>query len=48
MTNINLIHYLIAGRIFGAFALKTEIPAAPLAGALEGAHILRASAVKLM
>ena len=34
MPNINLIYYLIAGGIFGALALKTGIPAAPLAGAL--------------
>ena len=40
MPNINLIYYLIAGGIFGALALKTGIPAAPLAGALIGASIL--------
>ena len=33
MPNINLFYYLIAGCIFGALALKTGIPAAPLAGA---------------
>ena len=43
MPNINLIYYLIAGGIFGAFALKTGIPAAPLAGALIGASILSIS-----
>ena len=43
MTNINLIYYLIAGSIFGALALKTGIPAAPLAGALIGASILSIS-----
>ena len=40
MSNINLIYYLIAGGAFGALALKTGIPAAPLAGALIGASIL--------
>ena len=43
MTNINLIYYLIAGGIFGTLALKTGIPAAPLAGALIGASILSIS-----
>ena len=43
MTNINLIYYLIAGGIFGALALKTGIPAAPLAGALLGASLLSVS-----
>ena len=43
MPNINLIYYLIAGCIFGALALKTGIPAAPLAGALIGASILSIS-----
>ena len=43
MTNINLIYYLIAGASFGALALKTGIPAAPLAGALIGASILSIS-----
>jgi len=43
MLNINLIYYLIAGGIFGALALKTGIPAAPLAGALIGASILSIS-----
>ena len=43
MSNINLIYYLIAGAIFGALALKTGIPAAPLAGALIGASILSIS-----
>ena len=43
MPNINLIYYLIAGGIFGALALKTGIPAAPLAGALIGASILSIS-----
>ena len=43
MPNINLIYYLIAGSIFGALALKTGIPAAPLAGALIGASILSIS-----
>ena len=43
MSNINLIYYLIAGAIFGALALKTGIPAAPLAGALIGASILSVS-----
>ena len=43
MQNINLIYYLIAGGIFGALAIKTGIPAAPLAGALLGASILSIS-----
>ena len=43
MPNINLIYYLIAGSIFGALALKTGIPEAPLAGALIGAKILKIS-----
>ena len=43
MSNINLIYYLIAGAIFGILALKTGIPAAPLAGALIGACILSIS-----
>ena len=43
MPNINLIYYLFAGCIFGALALKTGIPAAPLAGALIGASILSIS-----
>ena len=43
MSNINLIYYLFAGGIFGALALKTGIPAAPLAGALIGASILSIS-----
>ena len=43
MPNINLIYYLIAGGIFGTLALKTGIPAAPLAGALIGASILSIS-----
>jgi len=43
MFNINLIYYLLAGCIFGALALKTGIPAAPLAGALIGATILSIS-----
>ena len=41
MLNVNLIYYLIAGRIFRALALKTRIPATPLAGALIGANILK-------
>ena len=43
MPNINLIYYLFAGLIFGVLALKTGIPAAPLAGALIGASILSVS-----
>ena len=43
MVNINLLYYLIAGGIFGALALKTGIPAAPLAGALLGASIVSVS-----
>ena len=43
MPNINLIYYLIAGGTAGALALKTGIPAAPLAGALIGASILSIS-----
>ena len=43
MSNINLIYYLFAGCIFGALALKTGIPAAPLAGALIVASILSIS-----
>ncbi len=40
MSSINLVYYLIAGGIFGTLAIKTGIPAAPLAGALIGASIL--------
>ena len=43
MSNINLIYYLIAGTAFSALALKTGIPAAPLADALIGASILSIS-----
>ena len=43
MSNINLIYYLIAGGVFGTLALKTGIPAAPLAGALIGASMLSIS-----
>ena len=43
MPYINLIYYLIAGCILGALALKTGIPAAPLAGSLIGASILSIS-----
>jgi len=43
MPNINLFYYLIAGSIFGVVALKTGIPAAPLAGALIGTSILSIS-----
>ena len=43
MPNINLLYYLIAGTIFGFLALKTGIPAAPLAGALLGAGIVSMS-----
>ena len=43
MQSINLIYYLIAGGIFGGLALKTGIPAAPLAGALIGASIVSIS-----
>ena len=43
MTNINLFYYLLACTIFGVLALKTGIPAAPLAGALIGASILSIS-----
>ena len=43
MPNMNLLYYLIAGGIFGALALKTGIPAAPLAGALIGSSILSIS-----
>ena len=43
MFNINLIYYLLAGTIFGLLALKTGIPAAPLAGALIGASNLSIS-----
>ena len=43
MSNINLIYYLIAGGLFGGLALKTGIPAAPLAGALIGASLLSIS-----
>ena len=43
MSNINLIYYLIAGASFGLLALKTNIPAAPLAGALIGASVLSIS-----
>ena len=43
MPYINLFYYLIAGGVFGVLALKTGIPAAPLAGALIGASILSIS-----
>ena len=43
MSNINLIYYLIAGVTFGTLAIKTGIPAAPLAGALIGASIFSIS-----
>ena len=43
MSNINLVYYLIAGGFLGVLALKTGIPAAPLAGALIGASILSIS-----
>ena len=43
MPKINLIYYLIEGFIFGAFALKTAIPSAPIAGALIGTSILSMS-----
>ena len=43
MFNTNLLYYLIAGTVFGLLALKTGIPAAPLAGALIGASILSIS-----
>ncbi len=43
MSSINLIYYLIAGAMFGTLALKTGIPAAPLAGALIGASLLSIS-----
>ncbi len=43
MPNINLIYYILAGGIFGALALKTGIPAAPLAGAIIGASLLSIS-----
>ena len=43
MPKINLIYYLISGCICGALALKTGIPAAPLAVALIGASILTIS-----
>ena len=43
MPNINLIYYLLAGGIFGVIAIKTGIPAAPLAGALIGASLLSIS-----
>ena len=43
MSHFNLIYYLVAGGVFGALALKTGIPAAPLAGALIGASILSIS-----
>ena len=43
MQSINLIYYLIAGAIFGCLAIKTGIPAAPLAGALIGASIVSIS-----
>jgi len=43
MPNINLFYYLLVGFIFGALALKTGIPAAPLAGALIGTSILSIS-----
>ena len=43
MFHTNLLYYLIAGTVFGLLALKTGIPAAPLAGALIGASIFSIS-----
>ena len=43
MLNINLLYYALAGSLIGLLALKTGIPAAPLAGALLGASILSLS-----
>ena len=43
MFNMNLVYYLIAGAAFGLIALKTGIPAAPLAGALIGASLVSIS-----
>ena len=43
MPNINLVYYLLAGGIFGVLALKTGIPAAPLAGALIGSTLVSIS-----
>ena len=43
MSNINLIFYLLAGSSLGFIAIKTGIPAAPLAGALLGASLLSIS-----
>ena len=43
MPNINLIYYLIADFICGTLALKTVIPAAPLAGGLISASVLSIS-----
>ena len=43
MLNINLLYYALAGSLIGLLALKTGIPAAPLAGALVGASILSLS-----
>ena len=43
MPKINLIYFLIDGSICRALALKTGIPAAPLACSLVGASILSSS-----
>tara|TARA_B100000886_G_C20231488_1_gene410747 strand:+ start:77 stop:472 length:396 start_codon:yes stop_codon:yes gene_type:complete len=43
MLKVNLIYYLIASSIFRALALKTGIPALPIAGALIWASILSIS-----
>ena len=43
MPNINLIYYLIAGRIFGGLTLQKGIHAARLAGPLISASILSIS-----
>ena len=37
---MNLLYYILAGGVVGLLTLKTQIPAAPLAGALLGASIL--------
>ena len=40
---LTLLVYVLAGTIFGLLALKTGLPAAPLAGALIGAAVVSMS-----
>ena len=43
MPNINLIYFLITGFICGTLALKTGVPAEPIADSLIGPSILSIS-----